>query len=195
MPPRRTLLFLSVTAEEQGLLGSRSYAERPLYPLARTAAVINMDAINVLGPTRDIAMVGRGSSTLDEIVEDVARQQGRTVGGDPEPEKGYFYRSDHFSFAKQGVPAFDPRAGIDYVGKPAAWGLEMHQRYTREDYHKPSDKIKDYWDLSGMAQDCQLYLLVGYRVANDAKMPQWKPGAEFKARREASLREAGPANQ
>ena len=191
VPPRRSLLFLSVTAEEQGLLGSRYYAEHPLYPLARTAAVINMDAINVLGRTRDIVMVGRGSSTLDELVEGVAREQGRTVKPDPEPEKGFFYHSDHFSFAKQGAPAFDPKAGIDYVGKPEGWGLQMSQKYTLEDYHKPSDKIKDYWDLSGTAEDCQLYFLVGYRVANDPRMPEWKPGAEFKAKRDASLRQAG----
>jgi len=195
VPPRRTLLFLSVTAEEQGWLGSLYYAEHPLYPLARTAAVINMDAINVLGRTRDIVMVGKGSSTLDEIVEGVARNQGRTVRGDSEPEKGFFYRSDHFSFAKQGVPAFDPHEGIDYVDKPAGWGLEMRRRYTEQDYHKPSDKIKGDWDLSGLVEDCQLYILVGYRVANNPKMPEWKTGAEFKAKREASLRQAGSASQ
>src|SRR2546422_5900988 len=101
-----------------------------------------MDAINVLGRTSDIVMIGRGSSTLDEVVESVAREQGRAVHGDPEPEKGYFYRSDHFSFAKQGVPAFDPHEGIEYVGKPPDWGLGMRKRYTQEDYHKPSDVIK-----------------------------------------------------
>src|SRR6266851_7229943 len=152
--PRRTLLFLAATAEEQGLLGSRYYTEHPLYLLARTAAAINMDALNVLGRTRDIVMIGRGSSTLDELVEDVARGQGRTVNADPEPEKGFFYRSDHFNFAKRGVPAFDPHEGTDYISKPVGWGLEMRQRYTREDYHKPSDKTKDYWDLSGLVQDC-----------------------------------------
>ena len=193
--PRRTLVFLAVTAEEQGLLGSRYYTEHPLYPLARTAAAINMDALNVLGRTRDIVMIGRGGSTLDELVESVAREQGRTVKGDPEPEKGYFYRSDHFNFAKQGVPAFDPHEGTEYIGRPTGWGLEMRQRYTREDYHKPSDKIKDFWDLSGLAQDCQLDFLVGYRVANEPKMPEWKPGAEFKAKREASLRRAAPATR
>jgi len=193
-PPRRSILFLAVTAEEQGLLGSRYYAEHPLYPLAHTAAVINMDAINVLGRTSDIVMIGRGSSTLDEVVESVAREQGRAVRGDPEPEKGYFYRSDHFSFAKQGVPAFDPHEGIEYVGKPPDWGLGMRKRYTQEDYHKPSDVIKDYWDLSGAVQDCQLFFLVGYRVAEDPRMPEWKPGAEFKAKRESSLRQAGASH-
>jgi len=195
VPPRRSLLFLAVTAEEQGLLGSRYYTEHPFYPLARTAAAINMDDMNALGRTRDIVMIGRGSSTLDEIVEGAAREQGRSVKPDPEPEKGLFFRSDHFNFAKQGVPAFDPDGGIDYIGKPAGWGLQMRQRYTREDYHNPSDKIKDYWDLSGLVQDCQLYFLVGYRVANDRQMPEWKPGAEFKAKREASLRQAAPAGR
>ena len=195
IPPHRSLLFLVVTAEEQGLLGSRYYAEHPLYPLARTAAVINMDALNVWGRTRDIVMIGRGSSTLDELVENLAREQGRTVKGDPEPEKGHFYRSDHFSFAKEGVPAFDPDDGIEYIGKPEGWGLEVRRRYTQEDYHKPSDKIKDYWDLSGMAEDCQLYFLVGYRVANADQVPEWKPGAEFKAKRDASLRGAAPASR
>ena len=191
VPPSRSLLFLSVTAEEQGLLGSRYYAEHPLYPLASTAGVINMDGLDVLGRTSDITIVGMGASTLDDVVQAVATQLGRTVKPDPEPEKGFFYRSDHFNFAKQGVPAFDPSEGTEFIGKPASWGMEMRERYTKEDYHKPSDQIKDYWDLSGMVDDARLFFLVGYRVANDSKMPEWKPGAEFKAKRDASLREAG----
>jgi Zn-dependent M28 family amino/carboxypeptidase len=191
VPPARSILFISVTAEEQGLLGSRYYAEHPLYPLTDTAAVINMDGLNVLGRTRDIVMIGRGNSTLDEVVEGVARDQGRSVKSDPEPEKGYFYRSDHFEFSKQGVPAFDPGEGVEYVGRPEGWGLEMRERYTREDYHKPSDKVKSDWDLSGAIEDCKLYFLVGYRIANEKKLPEWKPTAEFKAKREAMLKEAG----
>lgn len=186
-PPRRTILFLSVTAEEQGLLGSRYYTEHPLYPLAQTAASINMDGMNVYGRTRDIVMIGMGKSTLDELVADVAREQGRTVKGDPEPEKGYFYRSDHFNFAKQGIPALDPDSGVDYVGKPEGWGLQMRAKYTAENYHKPSDKIQSDWDMSGAVQDCRLYFLVGYRVANSDRMPEWKAGAEFKATRDAML--------
>ena len=191
VPPRRSILFLSVTAEEQGLLGSQYYSLHPLYPLAQTAVDINMDVMNALGRTRDIVMIGRGSSTLDEVVDAAAGEQGRTVKPDPEPEKGFFYRSDHFNFAHEGVPAFDPEGGVDYIGRPEGWGLEQRERYTREDYHKPSDKVKPDWDLSGAVQDMQLYFLVGYRVANDAKLPQWKPGAEFKAKREAMLRAAG----
>ena len=192
-PPRRTILFLSVTAEEQGLLGSRYYAEHPLYPLARTALDINMDGMNVSGRTRDIVQIGRGVSTLDDVVEAVAKEQGRAVKFDPEPEKGLYYRSDHFEFAKNGVPAFDPEAGVEFIGKPEGWGLEARRKFTAERYHKPADKIQPDWDLSGALQDSQLYFLVGYRVANDPHMPEWKPGTEFKAIRDASLRAAGMA--
>ncbi len=191
VPPRRSILFLSVTAEEQGLLGSQYYSEHPLYPLTDTAAEINMDIINALGRTRDIIMIGRGSSTLDAVVDAAAQEQGRTVKPDQEPEKGFFYRSDHFNFVRQGVPAFDPEGGVDYIGRPEGWGLQQHERYTREDYHKPSDVIKPDWDFSGAVEDMQLYFLVGYRIANNAKMPEWKPGAEFKAKREAMLKAAG----
>ena len=192
-PPRRSILFLAVTAEEQGLLGSQYYAEHPLYPLARTALDINMDGMNVLGRTRDIVQIGRGASTLDDVVDAVAASQGRVVKLDPEPEKGFYYRSDHFEFAKNGVPAFDPDPGVDYIGKPEGWGLEQRKIYTAERYHKPADKILPDWDMSGAAQDAQLYFLVGYRVANDPRMPEWKPGAEFKAVRDNSLKAAGIA--
>jgi len=193
-PPRRSILFLSVTAEEQGLLGSRYYAEHPLYPLARTAVDINMDTMNVHGRTRDIVMIGMGNSTLDELVAGVAHTQERTVKPDPEPEQGHFYRSDHFSFSKEGVPAFDPDYGIDFIGKPDGWGLEAKRKYTAENYHKPSDKIQSDWDMSGAVQDAQLYFLVGYRVANSDVMPEWKPGTEFKAKRDAMLRSAQAGN-
>jgi Zn-dependent M28 family amino/carboxypeptidase len=186
-PPRRSLLFLATTAEEQGLLGSEYYGEHPLYPLSRTIVDINIDDLNVLGRTTDMVMVGRGNSTLDELVESLAHEQNRTIRPDPEPEKGYFYRSDHFNFAKQGVPSFFPVAGIDFVGKPAGWGLEMRRRYLEQDYHKPSDEIHPDWDMSGSVEDAQLFFLVGYRVANDPRMPEWKPGTEFKAKREAML--------
>ena len=191
VPPRRSILFLSVTAEEQGLLGSLYYSQHPLYPLADTAVDINMDVMNALGRTRDIVMIGRGTSTLDDLVDAAAHDQGRVVKPDQEPEKGFFYRSDHFNFAHEGVPAFDPEGGVDYIGRPEGWGLQQRQRYTREDYHKPSDRVKPDWDLSGAVEDMQLYFTVGYRVANDPKLPAWKPGAEFKAKREAMLRAAG----
>ena len=187
-PPRRTILFLAVTAEEQGLLGSQYYVEHPLYSLARTAVDINMDSMNVLGRTRDIVQIGRGVSTLDQVVEEAARRQNRVVRSDPEPEKGLYYRSDHFNFAKKGVPAFDPEPGVDYIGKPEGWGLEARRRYTAEDYHKPSDKVKPDWDLSGAIEDSQLYFDVGYRIGNQQAMPEWLPGTEFKAARDNSVR-------
>jgi Zn-dependent M28 family amino/carboxypeptidase len=187
--PKRSLLFLAVTAEEQGLLGSQYYAEHPLYPLARTAAVINLDALNLLGRTRDVISVGVGNSTLDEMLATAAAEQGgRVIKPDAEPEKGFFYRSDHFNFAKHGVPALNPDGGTDYLGKEPGWGMKKREEYTANHYHRPSDDVKDYWDLSGLAEDAQLFLTVGYRVAQNPKMPEWKPGTEFKARREASLK-------
>jgi Zn-dependent M28 family amino/carboxypeptidase len=192
-PPRRTIIFLSVTAEEQGLLGSQYYVEHPLYPLARTALNINMDGMNVSGRTHDIVQIGRGVSTLDDVIDAVAQGQGRVVKLDPEPEKGFYYRSDHFEFAKNGIPAFDPDEGVEFIGKPDGWGLEERRKYTAERYHKPADKIQPDWDMSGAVEDAQLYFLVGYRVANDPHMPEWKPGAEFKAIRDESLKSAGLA--
>ncbi len=190
-PPRRSILFICVTAEEKGLLGSEYYSEHPLYPLSKTLADINIDGMNMLGRTRDIEIIGLGQSTLDDVVEKVAAGQGRVVRPDSEPEKGFYFRSDHFSFAKQGVPALDPDSGIDYIGKPAGWGLKMRNQYTEEDYHKPSDKIKPYWDLSGAIEDLRLLGEVGYDVANAKSMPHWKPGSEFRLIREKSLGGSG----
>jgi Zn-dependent M28 family amino/carboxypeptidase len=189
-PPRRSIVFLFVTAEEQGLLGSRYYSVNPLYPLARTLANINVDTLNVWGPTRDITVIGLGNSDLDDYTIEAAKEQGRTVRSDPEPEKGFYYRSDHFNFAKQGVPALDPHDGIDYVGKPDGYGLEIHRAYTANDYHKPSDEVKPDWDLRGAVEDLQLLTAVGYRVANADRYPEWKPGTEFKAIREEQLKRA-----
>ena len=187
--PKRSILFLSVTAEEQGLLGSEYYAEHPLYPLASTAAEINMDGMNVLGKTRDITIIGLGQSSLDAVAEAAARAQGRMVRSDPEPEKGFYYRSDHFSFAKVGVPALDLDSGIDYIGQPAGWGMKMRDQYTANDYHKPTDVIKPYWKMDGDVEDTRLYMLIGERVANSAGMPQWSAKSEFKAIRDKSLKQ------
>jgi len=166
------------------LLGSQYYAEHPLYPLSKALADINMDGLNLLGRTRDIEIIGLGQSTLDDVLQTVATEQGRVVRPDAEPEKGFYFRSDHFNFAKQGVPALDPDPGVDYIGKPEGWGLQMRGKYTSEDYHKPSDKIKPYWDLSGAVEDLRLLGEVGYRVANGKTFPAWKSGSEFKAIRE-----------
>jgi Zn-dependent M28 family amino/carboxypeptidase len=185
--PDRSILFLAVTAEEQGLLGARHYAQNPLYPLERTLAVINMDAMNPWGRTEDVVVVGRGSSTLEDVLERHAAEQGRTIEPDAEPEKGFFYRSDHFEFAKQGVPALYIGSGIRYRGQPEGWGMEMRERFNREDYHKPTDEVKPYWDLSGMAEDVQLLFLVGYEVSQTAEYPRWLEGTEFQARRDEML--------
>ncbi len=187
--PKRSVLFLSVTAEEQGLLGSEYYAVHPLYPLASTAAEINMDGMNMLGKTRDITIIGLGQSSLDTVVQAAARAQGRVVRADPEPEKGHYYRSDHFSFAKVGVPALDLDSGIDYIGQPAGWGMKMRDDYTANDYHKPTDVMKPYWKADGDVQDTELYMNVGLSVANSATMPQWSAKSEFKAARDKSLKQ------
>jgi len=187
-PPRRSVLFLAVTAEEQGLLGSEYYAGRPLYPLVKTAAEINMDGLNVYGRTRDITVIGLGMSTLDDYVKAAATEQGRVVRPDAEPEKGFYFRSDHFSFAKAGVPALDPDGGIDYVGRPKGWGLKVREKYNKEKYHKPADIIEPDWDLSGAVEDLQLLFEVGDKVADADRFPVWSAGSEFRAARETMLK-------
>jgi len=188
LAPKRSTLFLFVTAEEQGLLGSYHYAASPLYPLAKTAAVINLDGLNMYGRTKDLTIIGLGQSELDDIVQRAAAAQGRTLRPDPEPEKGSYYRSDHFPFAKQGVPALNAGGGDEYVGRPADHGRKLREAYTTNDYHKPSDNVRADWDLSGTLEDLALYLRVGVDVANAPTPPAWKPGSEFKARLEQVLR-------
>jgi Zn-dependent M28 family amino/carboxypeptidase len=186
--PKRSILFLMVTAEEQGLLGSQYYSTSPLYPLNKTIANINIDGINQWGRTKDFTVIGMGASDLDDYLKAAADEQGRVLRPDPEPEKGFYYRSDHFNFAKQGVPALDPDSGIDFIGKDPAYGKKKRDEFTDRDYHAPSDQVKPDWDLSGAVEDAQLLLAVGYRVANAEKMPEWKSGNEFKAKREESLK-------
>jgi Zn-dependent M28 family amino/carboxypeptidase len=193
-PPKRSILFLAVTAEEKGLLGSKYYAEHPLYPLKKTLADINIDGINQWGRTKDITIIGLGNSTLDDVAQQVASIQGRTLSPDAEPGKGYFYRSDHFEFAKKGVPALDPESGTNYIGKPDGYGKQKREEYTANDYHKPSDEVKPDWDLSGAVEDAQLLFVVGYDVAQGDKYPEWKPGTEFKASRDAMLEGATGAS-
>jgi Zn-dependent M28 family amino/carboxypeptidase len=185
---KRSVLFLMVGAEEQGLLGSQHYAEEPVYPLAKTLAAINVDGVNQWGKTKDITVIGMGASDLDDYLRDAAASQQRVLRPDPESEKGFYYRSDHFNFAKKGVPALYTDTGIDFVGKPAEYSQQKRDEYTNKDYHAPSDEVKPDWDLSGAAEDGQLLFLVGYNVANAAKFPDWKPGNEFKATRDAMLK-------
>ena len=186
--PKRSVLFLMVGAEEQGLLGSQHYAEQPVYPLAKTLAAINVDGVNQWGKTKDITVIGMGASDLDDYLRDASAGQGRVLRPDPESEKGFYYRSDHFNFAKKGVPALYTDSGIDFVGKPAEYSQQKRDEYTNKDYHAPSDEVKPDWDLSGAAEDGQLLFLVGYNVANASKFPDWKPGDEFKATRDAMLK-------
>ena len=185
--PRRSILWLAVTAEEQGLLGSRYYGENPLYPAAKTVAAINMDVLNTWGRTRDLTIVGMGQSELDQVATEAARQQGRVLTPDPEPEKGFYYRSDHFSFAKVGIPAFYADPGVEYIGKPEGYGIEKREQYTAEDYHAPSDEVKDDWDLSGAVEDLGFFYRIGHRLATSTAWPAWSETSEFRAIREAQM--------
>ena len=185
--PKRSILFISVTAEEQGLLGSQYYAVTPVYPLRKTLANINTDELNTWGVTKDVTVIGLGNSELDDYARAAATEQGRTLRPDAQPEKGFYYRSDHFNFAKVGVPAFDPEGGVDFVGKPAAFGMQKREEFDNLDYHKPSDEIKPGWDMSGAVQDLDLFLTMGYRIANATKFPAWRAGNEFRAIREKQL--------
>ena len=184
--PKRSVLFLAVTAEEQGLLGSQHYAAvQPLYPLATTAAAINIDTLNVNGRTRDMTIIGLGASELDDYAREAAGEQGRILRADPEPEKGFFYRSDHFNFAKQGVPSLFSDEGVDFLGKPPEFGGEVRREYTERHYHQPSDVVRDTWDMSGAREDLKVLLAVGYRVAEAETLPEWAPGNEFRSKRES----------
>ena len=187
-PPKRSILFTMVTAEEQGLLGSQYYSMTPLYPLAKTVADINLDSPNVYAPSNDVTVIGMGASDLDDYLRQAAQEQGRTLRADPKPEKGYYYRSDHFNFAKQGVPALYIESGIDArTPRPPDYLQKKLEDYEAHDYHAPSDVVKPDWDLTGAAEDAQLVFAVGYRVANASRFPEWKPGNEFRAKREEML--------
>lgn len=185
--PRRTILFLIVTAEEQGLLGSKWYAENPLYPLDKTLADINIDVLNAWGPTSDVTVVGSGNTTLEDILAEEAATRGRTVAPDPEPEAGGFYRSDHFEFAKQGVPALYLDQGTLYTGKPEGYAKEKRDDWIANIYHQPSDEVDPAWDIAGAVADLDLLYAVGRRVADAEIWPTWKNGTEFKAVRERML--------
>jgi len=185
---KRSVLFLAVTAEEEGLLGAKYYSMNPLYPLDKTLAVINIDAMgNTYGRTKDLIVVGMGNSNLDQILEYAAKQDKKYITPDAEPEKGFFYRSDHFAFAKMGVPSLYVDGGIDVRGKNKKYGLEMKDIYTKNHYHSLSDEVHDDWDYEGMVEDNRILFRVGYAISQHDEWPIWSEGTEFKTIREAML--------
>ncbi|HSC09216.1 MAG TPA: M28 family metallopeptidase [Steroidobacteraceae bacterium] len=184
--PQRSVVFVAVTAEESGLLGSAHYADHPLFPLERTAAVINMDALYAGGPTRDVAVIGYGSSELEDYLRDAAEKQDRVLKPEPTPERGFFYRSDHFNLAKKGVPALYFKLGTDDREHGDAWGRQQQEDFVAQRYHKPSDQYDPSLDFRGSMQDIELFYAVGSRIANEDDWPEWNRGNEFRATREAS---------
>jgi len=186
--PRRSLLFMATTAEEAGLLGAKFYAEHPLYPLEKTLADINIDTVNPWGKTRDIEDLSDHNSTLDDLLAAAAKRNGRVMKPNSQPEKGSFYRADHFEFSKRGVPSLYTGGGKDFIGKPANFGKEKKDDYTAHHYHQVSDEVDPNWDLSGAVQDVDLLFEAGYQVANGDKFPEWKPGSEFKAKRDEMIK-------
>ncbi len=187
--PRRTIMALFVAGEERGLLGSAYYAEHPSVAPGRIAADINIDGGNIFGRTRDATLVSLGKSSLDQIAERLAQLQGRKLLGDQYPDRGYYYRSDQFSFAKIGVPALFFNEGTDVIGKPAGWGKQQHDEWELKQYHQPSDKLEASWNLDGMIEDAKLDMFAGWLVAQADALPTWNPGDEFEAARKRALAE------
>jgi Zn-dependent M28 family amino/carboxypeptidase len=185
--PERTIVFLSVTAEEQGLWGSAYYAQNPIYPLNKTIANINMDGLNNVGKTKDIIIVGQGQSQLEEYLKEAAQKMDRYTSFETHPEAGYYYRSDHFNFAKVGVPALYTARGVDLIGKGKEFGKQKEDEYREKHYHRPSDEYNKEWNLEGAIEDLKLLFLVGRRLTTEENFSLWKEGSEFKAIRERSL--------
>ena len=192
--PKRTVVAMFVAAEEQGLLGSEYWVAHPTIPLPRVAADLNIDGGNVLGRTSDVAIIGKGKSTLEDLLAEAAAAQHRHVVDEPEPDKGYYYRSDQLNFARVGVPALYFKSGQTFLGRPPGWGAKKEAEYRRLHYHQPSDEVMPSWDLSGMVEDDRLAYAVGLAVVNGAELPRWRPGDEFEAVRERSLREPKPGD-
>ena len=184
--PERTVIFLSVTAEEQGLLGSAYYARHPLYPLSTTVANLNIDVLNTYGPTKDITYSGKGQSTLEAELAEAAKAKGRYIAPEDHPEAGHYFRSDHFNFARAGVPSLTADGGVDDVTKGTAFGKQKHDEYTAKRYHQPADEYDATWDLTGGLQDVELVYSIGKKLADGHEWPQWKTGSEFKAIRDST---------
>jgi len=185
-PTERSIVFAAVSAEEFGLLGSRYYAENPVFPLSQTVAGINIDGLNIIGSTRDIAIVGPGMSELEQYLVEETGKQNRKVVNEAFPEKGYYYRSDHFNLAKFGVPMLYTDGGVDSIKNGIEWGLSKSRVYVEHHYHKPSDEYDPNWDLSGAEDDVLVYFEIGRRIANEQSWPNWYELTEFRAIRDRS---------
>ncbi|MEY2152403.1 M28 family metallopeptidase [Rhodanobacter sp. 115] len=190
--PKRSLLFAAVTMEESGLLGSQYYVEHPVFPLNRTVADINMDALDIIGPTKNMIVVGYGQSQLEDRLKGVLAKQGRTLSPEPTPENGFYFRSDHFSFAKAGVPAMDTLTGDDLVDGGTRKGRALLADYTAHRYHTPQDNYDPHWDFRGVIRDIQALHDVGQQLADGSDWPQWNAGSEFRARRQAMMQANDP---
>jgi hypothetical protein len=185
--PRRSIVVMFVGGEEAGLLGSQYYSSHPTFAPGAIAANVNFDGGNIWGKTRDVTYVGKGKSSLDAIVDEIATRQGRVVKPDQFPDRGFFYRSDQLNFAKIGVPALYLNSGTDFIGKPAGWGAAQVKAFETNDYHQPSDQISPSWVLDGMVEDATIGFWTAYQVANREELPGWNPGDEFEAARLEAL--------
>lgn len=186
---KRSVLFIMTTAEESGLLGAQHYVDNPLYPLEQTVAMINVDGLNVWGRTSDVTVLGYGQSDLDTLLAGAAASQERRTLADREPEKGYYYRSDHFPFAKKGIPALYANGGVEYIGRPQGWGVERRREFLRNRYHKPLDEVDSSWDLSGAVEDMEVLFTVGLGLVMTDARPKWSEKSEFRRAREELLKE------
>jgi Zn-dependent M28 family amino/carboxypeptidase len=186
--PERSIVFVSFTAEEQGLLGSEYYAKHPVYPVNKTVADINMDMMGLAGKTKDVIIFGYGQSDLEDYAAVSAKKQGRVIVKDPVPSTGLYYRSDHFNFAKVGIPSLFTGSGVDNVAHGREWGLKQAEEFTKSRYHSPQDEFSAIADRGGMVEDVRMLFDLGYRLSNESSFPQWKTGSEFKAAREQSLK-------
>ena len=191
--PKRSVLFIATTAEESGLLGATWYTRHPRFALAKTVAAVNLDAGNPWGRTRDVVVLGGALSSLDSIFAAVTASQGRTISPDPYLEQGFYRRSDHYAFARVGVPAIFTTSGMDVVGRPAGWGKAQFDRYLSEMYHSTRDEVGGDWDLRGDADDVDALLETVRRVANATSRPTWNDRPETVPYRAAQAAQAAPA--
>jgi Zn-dependent M28 family amino/carboxypeptidase len=179
--PKRSSFFLFPTAEEQGLLGAEYFAANPLIPLSKIAGNVNIDGVNFFGKVTDFSALGAERSSIDTVVEEVAKERNMTLEGDTRPEQGFFFRSDHFPFAKVGVPSISLRHGDNFVAPLTGEALNFFRDYTAKYYHQTSDEYKDWWDAEAMIQNTELGLAIGMKLANQAEMPRFKDSDEFSA--------------